>query len=322
MISFIFLIFNYAKVETVENGWDIGIGFLWGRLWGVFTEPNYASVCACVVIVLASYFHRNSRNKYLRVFFVINSIMQVFYIAFTDSRTGQVTLGVVLAILIFNHFNYLRLYKVGKKKIEMYMILIFMVGAFAFGVYIPKVITTCYNQIASSLGREASEVSRGYDLSEDPTNRRFDIWKSGLEVFSTTPLVGTSYTNILPYTLDNCKGTYLVNNSAEKNFSSIHNEVLNILVGQGILGIFILLAFIGYVIVKYIKYYFKVGIKEAELNNVFVSTCVAAVAGAMFLTGMFYSNSPVAVLFWAFLGGFLKNIQNEKANSNFNLEAE
>ena len=52
LISFGFMVAGYTTVRTIEDGWDIGIGFLWGRLWGVFTEPNYASVFATVCIAI------------------------------------------------------------------------------------------------------------------------------------------------------------------------------------------------------------------------------------------------------------------------------
>lgn len=308
IISFLFMILGYTKVETIENGWDIGIGFLWGRLWGIFTEPNYASLFAIVVILLSIFFWKQTDNKVLKILLLINDILQLLYISFTDSRTGRVALGVGTAIFIFNYLNYIRLNSINGKKIKLSIVIIVSVVSFAFAGMAPKWITKVYNYTRIVNHEEGKAVDRGYDLSEDVSNRRFDIWCSGLEVWSTTPIVGTSYTNVLSYTQENCPDTYMINNSAKKNFSSIHNEVLNILVGQGVVGISVFLLFFVWVASRYIKYFFK-SRDNVLLNNVIISSMAVATAGAMFLTGMFYSNSPVAILFWIFLGDFMVQVE-------------
>lgn len=315
LISFALMCIGYTKVETVENGWDIGIGFLWGRLWGIFTEPNYASILASIVMILSFYFLKLNVSRKVKVFLIINDVLQLFYIAFTDSRTGRVALGVGLAIFAFNLLNYERLCG-QKKKIKLYVIILVPILSFVVGGMAPKWITTAYNECRKFVNEKTHSgnkgfVDRGYDLSEDVTNRRFDIWVSGLEVLSTTPIVGTSYTNILPYTLENCPDTYLTNNSAEKNFSSIHNEVLNILVGQGIVGLVVFLAFFFWVVYHYIKYFFQ-PTNEPVFYNVLISCMAIATAGAMFLTGMFYSNSPAAIMFWICLGDFMLRVEKRR----------
>ena len=315
LISFGFMVAGYTTVRTIEDGWDIGIGFLWGRLWGVFTEPNYASVFATVCIAMAMYFFRTEKRKFVRVFAIVNIVVQIFYIAFTDSRTGQVVLGVTMTILVFNYLNYRRIHKTGKKSVKMYLLILVTAATFLVSFNVPTLITETYNIGVSVFDPEEPEraVDRGYDLSADPTNRRFDIWRSGLEVFASTPVVGTSYSNILPYTLDNFEDTYLINNSAEKNFSSIHNEILNVLVGQGVFGVAVLFAFIGYAVSWYIKFYFKEMNEDQELfNNMLISSIAGITAGAMTLTGMFYSNAPTVILFWMFLGYFLINMKRKK----------
>ena len=45
--------------------------------------------------------------------------------------------------------------------------------------------------------------------------------------------------------------------------------------------------------------------EEQHFGNMLIASIAGISAGAMFLTGMFYSNSPSAILFWIFLGDFL-----------------
>lgn len=81
--------------------------------------------------------------------------------------------------------------------------------------------------------------------------------------------------------------------------------MLNILVGQGIIGFVIFCAFLVYSMSKYIKYYFESSEEDAFFNNIMLSCVAVATMGSMFLTGMFYSNSPAVIMFWICLGNFM-----------------
>ena len=314
-ISFFFMFIGYTSVRTIKDGWDIGIGFLWGRLWGIFTEPNYASVCACVAIILCLYFFNMTKNKLWKIVYICNIILQVCYIAFTDSRTGKVSLAVAVTVFVFNALNYKRLHSAKLKKVKIYQIILILALVCVVTYKIPGWITASYNSYMTDFDAQEPQkrVDRGYDLKEDPSNRRFDIWKSGIEIFEKTPVVGTSFTNILAFTKENVKDSYMLNNSMNKNFSSIHNEVLNVMVSQGIIGLLILLGFIVYALNSYVKYYFKENNDEEQIFDNMTVSCLAGVfAQSMFLTGMFYSNSPAVICFWLFFGWFMINMKTKK----------
>ena len=70
---------------------------------------------------------------------------------------------------------------------------------------------------------------------------RSDIWKSAIEVFLTSPVVGVSHNNVLAYVYDNVPNSYLVTND-HMDFDSMHNVFFDILVGQGVIGLAIYLA--------------------------------------------------------------------------------
>lgn len=87
----------------------------------------------------------------------------------------------------------------------------------------------------------------------DISNRRFDIWKSAVEIFKTSPVFGISRANILPYVDDNLPDSYLVTNEYMR-FDSMHNMFFEILVSQGAVGLITFLTFIIFVIVGIFKY--------------------------------------------------------------------
>ena len=164
-------------------------------------------------------------------------------------------------------------------------------------------ITNCYNYLVSR-NEEANnqEVERNYDLEADPSNRRFDIWKSGLEIFNENKIFGTSYYGIQLYAKENLPDTYIINNT-QTNFRNLHNEFLNILVSQGCIGLVIVLVLIfSYLRILKRKYEF-VDKKYIDVTNTLLINIIIIAISSMFVAaGMFYYNIPSSNLFWMLLG--------------------
>lgn len=312
---------GYSKVTTIPGGWSIGIGFVWGRLWGIYSEPNYITIVS-VICILYNLYNLSISNKY-RLFRIFNILVQFLFICFTDSRTGAVTLGLSLGIYYFNIQNYKNI-KLGKIKTRLFITLFITALISVGGFFLPRITVSGYNHVikeirvaqeqAAPLKQPASTqttpaktntaapiVNRGYDLSEDISNRRFAIWKSGIDIFLTAPFTGTSYANILDYTKEKELDIYIVNNDF-REFSTMHNEVVNILVSQGIGGIVILVFLIFVILLRIFPGFYQHPPAEMQKRNFLFTSLVSVICGAMFLTGMFYSNSPSTVLFWYYLG--------------------
>ena len=66
----------------------------------------------------------------------------------------------------------------------------------------------------------------------DVSNRRRDIWKSAIEVFASSPVVGVGHNTLLPYVRAEQPKSYLINND-HMEFTSMHNTFLDVLVAQG-----------------------------------------------------------------------------------------
>ncbi|MGN1217200.1 MAG: O-antigen ligase family protein, partial [Phocaeicola sp.] len=152
------------------------------------------------------------------------------------------------------------------------------------------------SEVIETVGRD--------DNTSDPSNRRFSIWKSGVEIWNTKPVFGVSWANLTNYAEKEVPNTYIVNNDLQ-NFSSLHNMVLDVLVGQGIIGIVLLgcinintLAFI-------IKNYKKLcGVNELLGGFFFTIMCISFFT-SLFISSIFYINSPESYTFWFVFGGYM-----------------
>lgn len=322
--SIILFLANVSHVYTVENGWDIGIGLVWGRLWGVFSEPNYAALCAGVACFLSLYFIKKAKNKIIKILLVANIFFSLLHIAFTDSRTGMVALATMVVSFFFIRYNKQRIEFKKTKYISFIKLTIVIIVSCCLTVIILNSIVKVYNKSVEILSSSSEsteeirpEIDRGYSLEEDPSNRRFSIWESGIEIAESAPLAGVSFTNILNYTEQNLQDSYLLNNSKGTNFSTMHNELLNVLVGQGIIGLIILLSFVIYLIINTFKNFYNCFDDEGFFErNVFLSCLLGLSVGAMFLTGMFYSNLPNAIIFWSILGQYINCILPQREEQN------
>ena len=105
--------------------------------------------------------------------------------------------------------------------------------------------------------------------------------------------------------------TYAVHNS-QGEYVSLHNEYLNIMVYQGLLGIGIFLAFGILVFCRWGKNILKT--EDSDRNYIgILSACILVVAVAMgFLMEGLYTNSPAAFVLWTFLGYLMQYMQSTK----------
>ena len=154
------------------------------------------------------------------------------------------------------------------------------------------------------------------DINGDVSNRRFDIWQSGLEIFKTSPLFGITFRNYVPYAEKNLPDTYIVNNDFGK-FPSMHNSFVDVLVSQGVLGFFLLLCFIASVLVVFFRYFFKSRGVEYRYNTYLLLCFLPILVSMMFYSETFYMNTGGAFLFWSFLGFLMHSLNRTHAKLPF-----
>lgn len=319
LVAIVMLITDYNHYRVAGDTAVIS-GFLWNRLWGLYTDPNYGAVFSIISMVLSVAFYKLSK-KPIRVFLIINVILQVLYITFSDSRTALVALMVTVFAATF--LLLLRAKKLENKKVVIQVVISFtlaLVLAVGSAVVIQgtqkvgnalKVLQYEYmakHQVDTDNDIPDTVIGRtDSDINNDVSNRRFAIWQSGLELFKTSPITGITFRNYVPYAKENLPNTYIVHNDAG-DFASMHNSFVDILVSQGILGMALILCFIVSVLIVFFRYFFKSKDDEYRYNTFLLLVFLPILVSMMFYSETFYMNTGGAFLFWSFLGYFMHSL--------------
>lgn len=314
--SLVQFVTNYSLEEYSPEVTRLA-GLVWGRLWGVFTDPNYGSVFAVISVLLSCYFFNEYKKGIYRALLILNIFIQLAYVAFSDSRTGLVTLFATA----FAYIYLISLKKVKTKKVAKYALCVFLAIIIAVS---SVAITVCIKEVGGNfvisqyekLDDPQIEVpdldgGREEDIDEDISNRRFDIWKSGVEIFMKSPVVGTSYFNIKEFALNVIPETYLVNND-HGQFNNMHNMLFNLLAGQGAIGMILFIAFGVFAVLYILKRIFKDDIEDYNYLVILLVCVIAGFISSMFLTDIIYVNSPTSITFWLFLGYILHYLKRNE----------
>lgn len=317
--SFIIMFAGFSSVRHVNaDNFEVIIGFKSGRLWGVFLGPNGGATFALVSIAMMLGRIFKSKKFLFKFLLSVNIILHMLYITFSDSRTALVCILVVpiLTALLYAFASEkqkkLRFIKPAVTSILATVLCFTFIYSAKFSYNnIVTMFNTTQNQASQDKPEEEQQppneyetIDRDYNLEDDYSNRRFDLWKSGVEVYSDSfknITLGTTYYGMRLYAYDNLPETYLVNNT-QTDFANFHNEFINVLVAQGTLGFASVIWLVVAIIVFTVK-----NIKKLKSSSLIEFTTAAAVVlilvlASMFIPGVFYLFAPSSIIFWMFLG--------------------
>lgn len=319
-------------------------GFFWGRLWGVYTDPNYGSVMSMVSIMLSVYLLRGFKSIVPKILLWINIPAQFIYIVFSDSRTGLVCACASVAI-----YTYLLLVNRQMKMscfFKNVLCIVISLAVTASFVFATTLTREGYNGIrtwisehydidgpshsqdgdsndgSDGFGDEDSEDDKLHppamvgreeiDMNNDISNRRFDLWGSAIETLKLKPIFGFSFNNIVPAVTELLPETYLINNDHGK-FDNFHNVFFNILAGQGLIGALIFIVLALFAFIKSIIKLRKTAKDKVtyEFYAVAFSLIFMLLLSAAFVSDIIYVISANAFIFWS-LAGFLISKPNDK----------
>ncbi len=323
VISFVMLAVGYAGYFTV-NGEEVRRGFLGGRLFGAYQTPNAGAVIGALAIVGGIHYARVYKNKWYTLWAALSGLLQFVFSVFADSRTGRVTLGAALGVyFFFVLYGKRREAGAAAKAWKTALIAVFAVVIAAGGFFLPKAAELSYNVVARSLQtaetgessdqkvsdetKEKDEVlilGRKESLEGDYSNRRFDFWKSGLEIFAARPVLGVTFRGFLPFAEAYLPETYLVNNTF-KRISTLDNDVINLMVSDGALGLLFFVIFVAGVLVRLFRWLHAQKKQNAALPTalpMLLAVCAGAAASSLFSSGVFYMHCQYSFLFWLALG--------------------
>lgn len=322
IVNFILFFIGFSYRNVSESGDIHMLGFHWGRLWGIYDDPNHGAAISVLAIAFAVYLSHANTKK--RKWYLTSLVFQILYIYWSDSRTGIYSLA--LLALIWGVILSSNKYKNSiKKKVRG---CVFAVGATLLIIVLVSPIQSvsgevrnktklvyekyCLEEQGEDLEEDQDEtVGREGEMS-DPSNRRFSIWKSGVEIWKTNPVIGVSWSNLQQYAERELPETYIVNNDLQK-FHSLHNMLIDVLVGQGIIGIGLLVCIIINTLVLSFKNYRKISNEDTLLCGILFTIMCISFFISLFLSSIFYVNSPESYVFWFAFGAYVNILQkNEK----------
>ena len=311
LASIVQLVQVYSQYITTADGEFIVTGYTWGRLWGVYTDPNYGAVISVISITLSLLFILQKKGL-IRIAYIVSIILNFVYFVYSDSRTGEIAIVVSVGLFLILWFSKK---KASAKKIVRFgvpVILIVCIAAAGFGgmqvmksqygkYYAAVSAERAKNRPKQEVKKDNSTAGRKQDIQQDVSNGRFALWQSAVEVWETSPVYGAGYSTFVPYAQEHTPDTYAVNND-QGNYTSMHNTFFNALAFQGTIGavLFVLIALriLTYVLIPVLK---DQSDGSAELAAMLACTG-AVVLSMMFLLEGIYTNSPGSFVLWTFTG--------------------
>ena len=321
-----------TKIVSPLTNSEILIGYApWGRFYGLFYDPNYASIVCTCAILFSVYLIQHSKSLLTRILLALANVLQLTYMLAGQSRTGFVALGVGLVCYIVITLVTKAFKTIPKNRFLSGIILSIVTILLPLGIIkLPVLIHQASQSARSTYQTTDTTQEDDQDLPSDITisdvktpilklqrtdnrgdisNRRFDIWKSGFEIFSyseTSKVLGVGHSNVVDYAKDRIPKTYIVNNSFQ-DFDAFHNALIDLLVSQGLLGFFIILIIIIYLIYLAIKNH--VILAKYPLVTPLFSSLIAICASSIFVSEIFYINNCCTFIFWVLLGYYYYFLQ-------------
>lgn len=330
-----------VRMEIVRS---LYIGFVDGRLHGIFEDPNYAVISSWFTIAFAVFCMRWGKQKRKwNIYYIICIVLQLCYVVLSNSRTG------VLAVLTVSAFasTFLTIAKI-KQNIFIKAAGGILVGLFSIAIvlvayyllqtglsYVPSLMENFQYQVSASQNdnitsevtekillsesEEEKETSGKVDFSrsdvenkDDISNNRFKIWSDYISVFQSKPLFGASPRGYFSYVEDQFSDLYIVG----KRYINVHNAYLLLFVAVGVFGGAIMMIWLiktSYLIMKYLITHWKERDDVYWMVFLFTLALLAVATSAMTLQDIFFCNMIQDILFWLVLGINLYLIRSQNA---------
>ena len=300
-------------------------GFYWGRLYGVYWDPNIGALMCCISLLLAIGVFSKNHNIILRIAMSCLVVLDVMYITFSDSRACHIAF--VAGVIVFAVYYIM-------KNCRNKVVILFAVVAVALSAVLPTAIKSGYNSFAvqkstssssgSHSGSGTSSNSSGKHSTAtqlvirpketnaaDISNRRIDIWKSAIEIFKEKPVFGVGHNTVLAYVEAEQEDSYLINND-HMHFSSMHNAFFDILVAQGAVGLLLYLALAVWCIIAVFKNWKQISMQLQGIAPAYLAVLAAMVCASCFMSEILYVCSPMSFMFWMALGALMQTVKKEE----------
>ena len=289
-----------------ENSW-VGVGITENRLFGVFVNPNSASIVAVIAILFSIFqIFYNPKGSLNKNFNIVNIAVQLVYISLSESRGSYMVclfLGLVLAFLFsYNVFGF-----EGFRRI---LISFCVASVFALALFCTMNLVTKLFSVIPSFSADIEVLSRygcsspigkrsDYVNNNDVSNLRFKIWISAWEIFKRNWIVGVTPGNILEYAKSVMPRTFM----ASRGYKRAHSVWFGIPLYTGICGTLCMFGFFMKKSFGFYNNYKKIGFKRtAPILNLCVLIFLSTLIYGLVESEILFVNSVCSFIFWFFVG--------------------
>jgi O-antigen ligase len=156
---------------------------------------------------------------------------------------------------------------------------------------------------------ENPQIDREYDDASDVSNGRLSLWISGFEIFKKAPLFGVGFRNFQAAARALAPDTYLIRNPQKFLYDAYHNMLVDVTAAQGVVGI---LAFLALTVcaaahvIRALPQLLRRNLRVNRFAAALLSALAAVLAESLFISDLFYVNTPTSFMFWFLLGILLR----------------
>lgn len=314
MLWSIFMFLNGYGEAIVVDGRTVYQGFNEARLFGVFSDPNYASVNAITALLISLILIYLTKKKFFKFSLYLCVLIQFIFIVLANSRTSRVTFFFVLIIGAW--WGLKEKYGIKKGGVRVLSGTLFLVLAIALlwrtatfvlpvlaeGIQNVKTVEEpmpSYQYGNNTEGSQESVITleREDTHKKDISNNRFTIWMSALEVFQSHPFMGTGFAYMTEVGKTTNPDTYIV----QRGYS-LHNGYLDILVSSGLSGFIIMMSFFLFTFIEIVNKILRIDAQKRYQYILVLLIPLSIAIGHLALSGLCYSSTASTFLFWLYLG--------------------
>lgn len=276
-----------------------------GRLFGLFTDPNFAAFTSLLLVLGLLYVTRESKLRIIHIFCWTSIAIQTIYMVMSNSRTVYLSVAAsALFLVLFLSYRKARENETANSRASASAMIkllllralftILALIALYFAILLP---VRGLAKLISPQRNLETELLRDDVNLENISNNRFTIWSAYLELYKEKPLFGFSLRSALPYATENDPDGYL----AQTQYVT-HNAYLSLLVETGIVGFVIMMIFLLVLFVRNVNYCRKNETPPTNTWLLFAVWILAILVFCLCFHDIFFTMNLESMLFWCGLG--------------------
>lgn len=281
-------------MSAAEN--EVRQGITEGRLFGIFSDPNFAAFTSLILICLLAYTLYHTKKLIIQVYCILNIFINTCYLIMSNSRTIYIA---AVGTAFFTVF----LITCENRKTEntssraFFMTLckrLALTCAAIIGVY--SIIFFPMQKAGQFFEpeRQINDMVREDVTSDNITNNRSTIWGHYFKLYLDKPVFGFSLNSALPYAEEHYAGGYL-----DQTQYVTHNGYLSLLVETGITGFAVMAAFFIMTFIRTVQK-MRSNVKSHSCEQLLIILTVSTLIFLMCFHDVFFTvNIETMLLFLA-----------------------